>query len=210
MMIKPYVSGIRTGMVLQLAIGPLFLVILSITLSSPFSNSLAAITGVTLVDFSYIGLALAGIGTVLQRENMKKRLTIVSALVLLIFGAIFVYHGWLQLSYESTSTSQHWTILSSFTTTMVMTASSPLTIIFFTSIFSLKAVEHGYTHKELLWFGIGTGSATFFFLTLTMAFFSLFRQQLSPLLLTIMNCAAGIVIIFYGIRQLMKHFFHPG
>lgn len=75
-MIKPYFSGIRTGMVLQLAIGPLFLVILSITLSSPFTNSLSAILGVTLVDFCFIGLALAGLGTALQRPVIKKSLTL--------------------------------------------------------------------------------------------------------------------------------------
>ncbi len=206
-MIKPYFSGLRTGMVLQLAIGPLFLVILSITLSSPFTSSISAILGVTLVDFCYIGLALAGIGTLLQRNNIKQGLTLLSALVLLIFGLLFIQQGITMIPDQSVQVTERWTALSSFSTTVVMTASSPLTIIFFTSIFSLKAVEYGYSRKELIWFGFGTGSATLLFLTLIMAAISLFRQQLPPLLLVIMNCGAGLFIAVYGIRQLIRHFF---
>ncbi len=206
-MIRPYLSGLQTGMLLQLAIGPLFLVILSITLSSSFTSSISAIFGVTLVDFFYIALALAGIGALLQRPGIKNALTLSSALVLLLFGGIFIYQGITSTPESAIMTSHRWTPLSSFTTTVVMTISSPLTIIFFTSIFSLKGSEYGYSRKELVWFGFGTGSATLLFLSSSMLCISLIKQTIPSFLLTSMNCIAGFIIAAYGIRQLYNQLF---
>jgi threonine/homoserine/homoserine lactone efflux protein len=57
---KIFFDGLSTGFFLQLALGPVFFLILNITLSSNLLNGIFAALGVTLVDFGYISLSLLG------------------------------------------------------------------------------------------------------------------------------------------------------
>jgi hypothetical protein len=79
-----------------------------------------------------------------------------------------------------------------------------MTIVFFTSIFTAKALEYNYTKKELLIFGFGTGLATFLFMGISVILFSLLKESVPTLLIQILNIAVGCLLIGYGGIRLLK------
>ncbi|MCP4670105.1 MAG: LysE family transporter [Desulfobacula sp.] len=203
-LMKVLLNGMLTGMFLQLALGPVFFYILSITIESNYINSLSAVAAVTIVDYIYIILSLIGIGRLLQKDKMKTVFGTVSSVILILFGLIILYKGLFFINDTAKIGSIAWTPLKSFTTCFILTVSSPLTIVFWSSVFSAKAVENNYQKKELVIFGIGTGLSTFLFLSLTMMILSLVKSNVPATLVLFLNCAVGVVLISYGLTRVVK------
>ena len=83
-------NGFLTGIILQLAIGPVFFFILNLTLQRTILDGLIAVLAVSIVDYFYITLAILGIGHFLENKRVKKIFGIVSSIVLIIFGLIII------------------------------------------------------------------------------------------------------------------------
>jgi len=81
-----------------------------------------------------------------------------------------------------------------------------MTIVFFTSLFTTKALEYNYTKKELIIFGLGTGLATFLFMGLAAIIFSLIKGSIPTVLVQILNFMVGGLLIGYGVVRLVKIF----
>ena len=62
----------------------------------------------------------------------------------------------------------------------------------------------GYSKKELLIFGFGTGLATFLFMGTSVILFSLVKGGIPILLIQILNVAVGCLLIGYGGIRLIK------
>lgn len=202
--VSPFFGGMMTGMFLQLALGPVFFYILGITVDSNYTNTLSAVFAVTLADYIYIGLSLAGLGSMLHREKIKMRFGLFSSIILIMFGLMILSKG---LSFVSDAVRIQEiarTPLSSFTSSFILTISSPLTIIFWSSVFSAKAVEKNYETSRLIIFGIGTGASTFLFLSLSMLLLSLFKSDIPAGAVRVSNCIVGLVLIYYGITRTIK------
>jgi len=200
---KVFKNGLLTGLVLQLAIGPVFFFIVNLTLQKTLYDGFAGVLGVTLVDYFYITLAIFGVGKLLEHKKIKKAFGIISSIILIIFG-ILIMKG---LSGESISTNADTnspTLLSSFTSVFFLTISSPMTIVFFTGLFAAKAVEYHYTKKELLIFGLATGLATLIFMGTSVILFSLIKGTVPTMLIQILNLIVGCLLIGYGGIRLIK------
>lgn len=197
------IDGLLTGLFLQFALGPVFFYILGITIDSNLTNGLFAIFAVTIVDYFYITLSIIGVGKLLHRKRIRLVFGIVSSLILAVFGAIILYKGTFGIANSQNISPMAWTPLSSFTSCFILTISSPLTIVFFCSIFSAKAMEKGYQKRQLIVFGLGTGSATFLFLTLTMLIVHFLKSGIPHIIVQVMNCIVGSILIFYGISRLL-------
>ncbi len=197
-------NGMLTGLFLQLAVGPVFFYILGITVDSNYINGLSGILAVTIVDYMYIVLSLIGIGRLLQEDKIKKIFGVVSSIVLTMFGLMMLYKGLIFINTAEGMKSIAWTPVSSFSSCFILTASSPLTIVFWSSVFSAKALEKNYKSKELVIFGIGTGLSTFFFLSIVMLILSLLKSGIPNLMVQGLNCVVGLVLIYYGITRLWK------
>lgn len=200
----PFISGLRTGMMLQLAIGPIFFYLVSIGMESTLVNSLLAVLAVTIVDCLYIGLSLFGIGRFLQKEQVKRRFGTVSSVVLMLFGMVIFSRAWAQVGAVGRSSALAWTPLSSFASTFMLTISSPLTIVFWSSIFSAKAIENDYRKQELTSFGIGAGAATPLFLGLTVSLVFLLQTAIPDWLVQSMNGLVGLILISYGVSRSVR------
>jgi threonine/homoserine/homoserine lactone efflux protein len=202
---KPFFNGILTGIFLQLAIGPVFFYILGITLDSEYVNALFGIAAVTIVDYLYIILSIIGVGKILERKKVKKVFGIISALVLVIFGLLILRNVINTEIRIENGTIKEWNPLQSFINCFILTVSSPLTIVFWSSIFASKAIENNYKKKELALFGIGAGAATFIFLSITMFIFSVIKGQIPNDIVEVMNIIVGLLIIIYGIVRITKN-----
>ena len=200
----PLLNGMLTGLFLQLALGPVFFYLLGITVAGNYINSLSGILAVTLVDYIYIVLSLIGIGKLLRKDKIKKIFGIISSIILFLFGLMILYKGLVFINGPEHAGSVAWTPFRSFTSCFVLTISSPLTIVFWSSVFSAKAIEKNYKKNQLVIFGIGTGLSTFLFLSFSMMILSLLRSNIPSLMVQVLNCIVGFVLIYYGITRTIK------
>lgn len=202
-MMKVIKNGLLTGLVLQLAVGPVFFFIINLALQKTICDGLVGALAVTAVDYFYITLAILGVSEILQKKKVKKIFGIISSIVLMIFGAILIKEIGTGGQYmtEQVGTMN---LFSSFTSVFVLTISSPMTIVFFTSLFTAKALEYNYTKKELFLFGLGTGLATFLFMGASVMLFSLLGGAIPPLLIQVLNGIVGCLLIGYGGVRLIR------
>ncbi|KJS03612.1 MAG: hypothetical protein VR65_01320 [Desulfobulbaceae bacterium BRH_c16a] len=200
----PFLHGVLTGLLLQSAIGPVFFSIVGITIDSNYINSLWAILSVTIVDYIYISVALIGAGKLSKTDIGNTLFRFVSSFVLAGFGILLFYKG---IVFNDSTISSHvlsWSPLTSFVSCFVLTISSPLTMIFWGSIFAKKAIEQGYSKRSLLFFGLGAGASTFIFLSMVMFILSLVKSNIPTIAAQISNCIVGIVLIYFGISRSVK------
>jgi threonine/homoserine/homoserine lactone efflux protein len=200
--LKPLLKGLITGLFLQLAIGPVFFFILGITINSNFVNVLSAITAVTLVDYIYISLSLLGLSKIIEKERIKVKVGVISSFVLIVFSIVILKSVFNSLSINTNAV--RWTPFTSFISCFLLTISSPLTIVFWTGIFSAKAIEYEFTKNQLVVFGIGAGCATFVFMFSTMFILSIFKTIININSIRVLNIIVGILLLYYAISRLIK------
>jgi len=200
---KIFKSGLTTGLLLQLAVGPVFFFIMNLTLRRTILDGLVAVLAVTMVDYFYITLAILGVAELLERSEAKRIFGITSSIVLIIFGGI-VIKGAIGGGISTDVNADSANLLASFASVFFLTISSPLTIVFFTSLFAAKVVECSYTNRELLVFGLGTGSATFIFLGASVILFSLMGAAIPVLVTQVLNLLVGILLIGYATLRLAR------
>lgn len=196
-----FLDGFLTGLILQFAIGPVFFYILNLTLQRSLIDGFFAILAAVLVDYLYISLAVLGVGKLIEQGKYKHLLGMISSIVLIIFGVLMVLSaGGGSLPADSFPGAERY--FSSFLSTLLLTISSPLTIIFWTSLFTSKAVEKGYSKRELIPFGFAAGLATLVFLGLMVTGMSFLKVVIPSRLIQILNLGVGAVLMFYGLARL--------
>ncbi len=203
-MVQAFMNGLSTGLLLQLAIGPVFFFVLNITLQRTMAHGFLSVIAVTAVDYGYIILALAGVGKLLEYQKIKKILSIISACVLFIFGIMILLSARGSLIHDTIpreTVSSYW---SSFVSAFLLTISSPLTIVFWTSLFASKAIEYGYTKINLAVFGLSAGFSSLLFLGGTVLLLSLFKTSIPDFFVKILNGVVGIVLMAYGTLRFKK------
>src|SRR3989338_7595 len=198
-----FINGLTTGLILQLAIGPVFFFIANVTIQRTIFDGLAGVLAVTIVDYFYITLAILGIGKLLENNKVKRTFGIISSVVLAIFGIIII-RGITGAGITASAISSSTDLFSSFASVFFLTISSPMTIVFFTSLFTAKAVEYNYAKRELLLFGFGTGMATLLFMGTSVLVFSLIKGNIPVLLIQILNLIVGCLLIGYGVVRFVK------
>lgn len=199
---KEFKKGFYTGLTLQLAIGPVFFFIINLTLQKTILDGFAGVLAVTVVDYFFITISILGVGTLLKEVKFKRVFGFVSSVVLILFGSL-ILKGILFSTVTVSKISSGVDILTSFVSVLLITISSPMTIIFFTSLFTAKVVEYNYTKKELFSFGFGTGFATFIFMGLSVIIFSYLGSFVPLIIIQILNCVVGMLLIGYGIQRLV-------
>ena len=200
---KPFANGLLTGLFLQLALGPVFFFILNLTLQHTTLDGLAGAAAIALVDYFYITLSILGISKLFQNAKIKKIFGIVSSVILILFGVVII-KGIASPSITDAAMAGTSNLLASFMSVFLMGISSPMTIVFYTSLFTAKAIEHNYTKRQLSVFGLGTGLATFLFMSASVLLFSLIKSSVPLLLIQMLNILVGCLLIGYGILRLSK------
>ena len=201
---KIFRNGLFTGLALQVAIGPVFFYIINITLQKTILNGLVGALAVAIIDFSYVSLAILGIGKILENEKIKRVFGIISSIILVIFGLIII-KGITNIDISNKIIGSV-SLLSSFVSVLFLTISNPITIVLYTGILGVKEIEKNYTQRELFVFGFGIGMATFIFMSTSVILFSLIKENIPVLLIQIMNLIVGCLLIGYGGIRLRKVF----
>lgn len=199
------IDGFLTGMLLQISLGPVFLFVAQASVQHGLLNGLASVLAVVLVDGVYISLAAAGLGEVLKRPNVQPWFAVGSGLVLLLFGASFFISGIRAL--ESVGAVNVVEVgvspFQSFTAGFLLTASSPLTIVFWTGVLAAKASEKNYSGKELVVFSGGAIASTAVFLGAAVCLISALKRSIPVEVIPWLNIAVAMLIIVYAFRGLL-------
>lgn len=193
---KIFKNGLITGLILQLAIGPVFFFIANLTLQKTLLDGFAGTIAVTLVDYLYIILTIFGVEKLIEKN--KKIFGVISSSVLIILGIITI-KGITGINISSAAVNTNTSsVFSSFISVFFLTIFNPITIIFWTSLFTAKAAECNYSKRELLIFGLSAGLATPIFIGTSVILLSLIKTAVPLLLIQILNLIVGFLLILYG------------
>ena len=199
---KSYFEGLRFGMLLQLAIGPMCLMVFNTAQNSGFFPAFSLVLAIALVDAFYIALAGLGAGKLLEREGARRLVPLIGGAVLLLFGlnialGPFGYSFIPGLSVNAPAGSL-------FLQGLILTLSNPLTVVFWGSVLTAKIVEEGLQSRQLTAFSAGAVSATLLFLTAVALLGTVLRSFIPPAVSAALNVIVGLLIAGFGVKMILK------
>lgn len=199
---KRYFEGLKFGILLQLAVGPMCLMVFNTAKNVGFFVALSLVIAIAIVDAFYIFLASLGVSKLLEVEKVKKIFKIIGALILIIFGINIVLNVFNiniipGLNLKPTSTNI-------FVQGLILTLSNPITIVFWGSVLTTKIIEDNLKKKELAIFSAGLVSATIFFLTTVAVLGTMLSSFIPENISNVLNILVGILIVFFSIKMIFK------
>lgn len=195
-------KGFRFGMLLQFAVGPVCIFIFQIASIRGFQSAFTGVLGVSIIDGLYILAATLGIASIIERKNTKAVLKIFGSSILLIFGvstvlSVFNVDLLPALHIQNTLNSN-----SVFFRAILLTASNPLTILFWAGVFSTKIAEEKMERQDIYYFGFGAVLSTVIFLTAIAFAGSLTKTFLPSSLIQFLNLLVGLLLIYFAVRMI--------
>ncbi len=198
----PFIQGLAFGLILQIAIGPVCLAVLSEALARGCRRALAMVLGVALVDAAMIALGATGIATLLTVSAARRILGILGAVVLASFGLRALLTR--APSADASAPAAPRRRLNAFALGVILTAGNPLTILFWTGAFA-SFVAAGQLHgaAEIAAFSSGCVAATLIFLSAVAWTASRRARFLRGRAVLWLDRAVGVVLIAFGVRLLL-------
>ena len=190
--------GYGLGLFVAAQIGPVSLLIVRSVVRGNFRIGFAMATAVALVDLGYAALGLAGVGRLLE-ENDVVRLTFgfVGAAVLVALGLRTMWIGF-RARFGLETAEEVGTPRRAFATAFAATALNPLTIALWTAAAS-AAVSGGSRSSAgtvALLAGVGLGTLSWY--TAFAGAIALTRQRIGPRLPAAIDIGAGAGILGFG------------
>ncbi len=190
-------------MMLQLSIGPVCLYILKTGFARGFVPAETAVLAVALIDSLYIVLAVTGLSRLINGVKSKWVLRIIGAAVVMIFGISIILSQLFRISLIPAVNLFSDVIFDNpFYDGLLLTASNPLTIIFWSGVFATRMSENNFSKKDIIYFSVGCVIATLVFLTLIALVGTLVRDFLPPVVIQLLNLAVGVALIFFAVKML--------
>ncbi len=195
-------KGLRFGMLLQLAVGPMCLMVFNTSTTYGFVYGLYLVSAIALIDALYVALSCVGVAAVINKEKIRNAIKLAGCLVLVLFGMNTV-SGAFDLSFlPDIALFSYASSENLFVQGLLLTASNPLTIIFWSGMFSTQMMENQWNKKQLFLFAAGCVMATIIFLTIVSFLGSILSGFLPQIIVKSLNVTVGIILIFFGIKLL--------
>ncbi len=197
-------KGFKFGMLLQLAVGPMCLLVFNTSAKYGFWIGMSLTFAIGFIDLLFITLSGVGVGAILEKPNIRRGIKLFGAVVLIVFGANTITNAF---QYSLLPNIPIFAVIngkSIFVQGLILTASNPLTIIFWSGVFSTQVIENNYNKKQLCYFGLGCVLSTICFLTLVALLGTLTSGFLSQSIMQMLNIGVGIIIAYFGVRLLGK------
>lgn len=197
-------KGIKFGMLLQLAVGPMCVMVFQTSATYGLLISLSLVLAIAIVDSIYIALSGLGVAAILNNNRVKFAIKIFGCIVLVLFGANTIAGAFHLPLLPSITLFSNISGRSIFAQGLLLTASNPLTIIFWSGVFSTQIIENNYNKSQLFFFGLGCVLSTLCFLSLIAVLGTVISGFLSQNVIELLNICVGIILIYFGIRLLLK------
>ncbi len=201
-------KGLRFGMLLQLAVGPICLMVFHTSTTYGAIYGLHLVLAIALIDTLYIALSCVGVAAIINKGKINEFIKLIGCLVLVLFGANTIA-GVFDLSFmPHIPLFSNVSVENLFVQGLLLTASNPLTIVFWSGMFSTQMVENQWNKKQLFFFASGCIMATIIFLTAVALVGSVLGGFIPQIIMQFMNVAVGIVLVFFGIKPLLIYLRH--
>ena len=197
-------KGLKFGMILQFAIGPVCMYIFSLGSSEGFFSAEIAVLAVTLVDLIYVLLAILGISSFIKNENIQNRFKVLGAFIVgcfglnIILGAIGI-NMIPNIDFPGVKKPG-----STFLDGFLLTASNPLTILVWTGVFTTKISEGTMKGADVYFFGIGAVIATLVFLSAIALIGSIAKIFIPAFVIEGLNILVGIILVYFAISKMKR------
>jgi len=195
-------KGLKFGMLLQLAVGPMCLMVFNTAKEHGFLKAFTLVAAIAFVDALYILLAAIGVGTIINKEKIKRTIKIVGSSILCIFAINIILNVFgvniipgLNIAPSSANI---------FVQGLVLTLSNPLTIIFWSSILTTKIIEDKMNKRDIFIFSIGCVCATLIFLSIVAILGMIISSFIPDMFSKILNVIVGLILIFFAVKLLVK------
>ena len=187
--------GFGLGFLVALQLGPMSLFLIRSTLAGGLACGVAVGAGIALVDAAYAGLGALGTAAVLEASGLRLALGLLGAAVLVWLGTrtlLSAVHVRAGLEGPADVSGPRRLLL----TSLGATASNPLTIVSWATVFAAASVATDAA-PAVLALGVGVGSATW---VLTLAFLvAVTRRRLPPAAVRAADVLAGGGLVGYGV-----------
>lgn len=197
-------KGFKFGMLLQLAIGPMCLMVFNTSAAHGLFMGVVLVIAIAIVDAIYIMLSGLGVAAIVNKKSVRTMVKILGCIILVLFGANAIFSTMQVSILPEVHIFSHNSQGNIFIQGLLLTASNPLTIIFWSGVFSTQVVENALSKRQLISFGLGCVMSTLIFLTLIALGGSILNGFLPNSVIYALNDLVGIILIFFGIRLLFK------
>ena len=200
------VKGFKFGMMLQFVIGPVCIFVFNLASNNGFIDGIFAVAGVTAVDALYIFLASVGISRFLNLKKHEKLFSIIGASIILLFSVDIILGTACGISIlpKLSLSIGNMNALGGFWQAVVLTASSPVTILFWSGVFSVKIIENKLGRADVILFSIGAVLSTLVFLGLIVCLGVIFHRFLPEVIMKLVNIIIAIILIYFSLTKLLK------
>lgn len=196
-------KGFKFGMLLQIAVGPVCLTILQYSMKYGFTRTVPGVIAAALVDAIFILFAIIGVGAILNEfKKLKTGITYFGSAVLFYFGLSNIL-GAFNISVMP-QLNLHIDNNNIFITILILTLSNPLTILFWTGVFSIKLVEENKTKSSLYLFGLGALLSTVLSLSIVASLGSFLKMIMVEDFIVLLNILVGILLIGFSVKTLLN------
>ena len=196
--------GLRFGMMLQLAVGPLCFLTLRTAAQAGVGAGLLVAVAVALADALFVTLSAIGVARLLQTQKVKKLVQLAGGMVLCMFGlnillSAFGMHILPDIQLFGSGTGGY------FWQGFFLTVSNPLTVIFWGGVFTAQIAQHQYQKHQLALFAAGCVLSTLLSLALVAFLGSMAASFLSETAVQVLNALVGAVLIGYGFKLMLQN-----
>lgn len=198
------IKGFRFGILLQLAVGPMCILVFNTSASEGLLSGLILVSAITMVDGLYILLSGVGIAAIMKDIRIQRMIKLIGCVILMLFG-ISMITGVLGINFLPSfllfsAESQE----NIFLKGLLLTASNPLTILFWSGVFSTQAVQYKLNSLQLFYFGFGCILSTLSFLSCIALLGTFISSFLPKSIMTGMNIIVGVLLILFGLRLIIS------
>ncbi|MFE7313916.1 LysE family transporter [Streptomyces sp. NPDC057555] len=199
-LLPAWCAGLGLGFFVALPLGPIGLLCVRNVLRDGFPSGWAIGLGAALVDVTYAGLGLAGVGRLVNVPALRTALGLAGAAVLAYIGLRSLraaFRARADAAEEGSAAAVR--PLSAFRTALAATAANPATIGYWAAAFAAATAANvtGTTAASVSML-IGVGCGTLLWFTLLSLGVLVFRRRFSARVLKGVDLVAGVGVLCFG------------
>jgi threonine/homoserine/homoserine lactone efflux protein len=195
------INGIEFGLVLALLVGPVFFAILQASVERGFWTGVRVAVGVSLSDTLYVLVCYFGLSAAITRPGVAYYMGIVGGMILLAFGAYYLFVKTRGNSLMGARLGKARTPLMFVFKGFLINTMSPLVPLFWIGAASVATIDLAYTSAANFWIFFVGVLGTILATDIAKAYLAgRLQAWITPRSLMIMNLVVGAAMVFYGIR----------
>ncbi len=198
-MIGIVIKGISFGLILSVAVGPVFFALVKTSLQKGFKAGVCVAIGVSLSDMCYIILAYLGVSQFFDNPLVKDQMAFVGGLVIITFGIITIITK-PKIYDNGTETMTKSNYVKQMFKGFLINAINPAVLLFWLGVMSLASVDYDFTPNKIMVFFTSI-LATVFALDITKVYLShKLRELVTPKVMRTMYVFVGMALVGFGVK----------